>query len=202
MKFQKFVKTIIDFLGAGIGLIITSPLFLVIAVLIKLDSEGSVFFRQERLGKNGKPFIILKFRSMTKGAEKIGIGATEDDYRITKVGRFIRKWTLDELPQFINILRGEMSLVGPRPLPQYRTCTEEYKKFQEERLSVKPGMISLVDVKGRNLVPWKQRLELDNWYIENWSLWLDLKLIFSIPFVVFSRKGVYGERGENKPLSE
>jgi lipopolysaccharide/colanic/teichoic acid biosynthesis glycosyltransferase len=199
---RKQIKRLIDFCLSFLGIIILSPLFFLIALLVKIDSKGPVFFRQERLGRNGKAFIMLKFRSMVEGAENIGLGlgVTKDDTRITKVGKYLRKWTLDELPQFINVLKGKMSLVGPRPLP--KSYLKKFNDFQRKRLLVKPGMISLVDVRGRDLVSWEKRFELDVWYIENWSLWLDLKILLSIPFVVFSRKGIYGKEGINKPFSE
>lgn len=199
MSFQKFFKEIIDPLGAIAGLMITSPLFLVLAVLIKLDSKGPVFFKQERAGKDGKPFLMYKFRSMVDKAEKLGLGQAViiGDPRITRMGKFLRDWTLDEWPQLINVLKGEMSLVGPRPLPLSQTAT--FNDFQKKRLRVKPGMVSLVDVRGRNLVPWPKRFEMDVWYVDNWSLWLDLKILFSVPRIVLGREGIYGQEGINKP---
>ena len=199
---RKQIKRLIDFCLSFLGIIILSPILFLIALLVKIDSKGPVFFRQERLGKNGKTFIMLKFRSMVEGAENmgLGLGVTRDDSRITKVGKFLRKWTIDELPQFINILRGEMSLVGPRPLPE--SYLKTFDDFQRKRLSMKPGMVSLVDIKGRDLVPWEKRFELDVWYIEHWSLWLDLKIIFLIPFIVFSNRGIYGKGGINRPPSK
>lgn len=196
---QKIIKKIIDFFVSLIGLIVLSPFFLLIAILIKLDSKGPVIFKQKRAGKNGKIFTMWKFRTMVEQSEKTEMNhnLSEGDLRITKVGRFLRKWTLDEFPQLVNVLRGEMSLVGPRPLPQYQV--EKYNDFQKKKLSVKPGMVSLVDVKGRNLVPWDKRFEYDIWYIENWSLLLDLKILFLTPLVILSRKGVYGKKGINKP---
>lgn len=183
----------------SMALMITTPLFLIIAMLIKIDSEGRVFFIQERAGKSGKPFKFLKFRTMVENAEHIGLGklAAEDDPRITRTGKFLRGWTLDELPQFINILRGEMSLVGPRPVPMYQI--QQYNDFQKRRLEVPPGLISIVDIKGRNLVPWEKRFEYDAWYVDHQSLWLDLKILFIGFFAVISRRGIYGEGGVNKP---
>lgn len=191
MKIQRFLKRQIDFWGLLFGLVVLMPLFLITAILIKIDSPGPVFFRQRRVGQNGKIFKIWKFRTMVDNAEKMEINhnLSKDDPRITKIGRVLRIWTLDEWPQLINVLKGEMSLVGPRPLPQYQV--EKYNDFQKKKLSVKPGMVSLVDVKGRNLVPLDKRLEYDIWYIENWSLLLDLKILFLTPFIILSRKGVY-----------
>lgn len=190
---MRFIKKIIDFFVALIGLMSLAPLFLIIAVLIKLDSKGPIIFKQKRAGKNGKIFTMWKFRTMVEGAEEkekeFNLFSSKNDPRITKIGRFLRIWTFDEWPQLINVLKGEMSLVGPRPLPQY--LIEKYNDFQKKKLSVKPGMVSLVDVKGRNLVPLDKRLEYDIWYIENWSLLLDLKILFLTPFIILSRKGVY-----------
>lgn len=200
--FYKKIKTIIDFLISLIALIITSPLFLVIILLIKIDSKGPVFFIQNRAGKNERIFKFLKFRTMVKGAENmgLGIGVVKNDSRITRVGKFLREWTLDELPQLINILKGDMSLIGPRPLPPYQGQNSEFKKLWEKRISIKPGLVSIVDIKGRNLVSWEKRLEYDSWYIDHLCLWLDFKILVLGVFAVLSRKGVYGEDGENKPL--
>lgn len=190
---MRIIKKIIDFLSALIGLIILSPFFVLMSVLIKIDSKGSVFFKQKRVGKNGKVFIIRKFRTMIENAEKIETKheLSKDDPRITKIGKFLREWTLDEFPQLINVLKGEMSLVGPRPLPEYHV--KKYNDFQRKILLVKPGMVSLVDIKGRALVSWEKRFEYDIWYIEHWSLLLDLKILFLTPKIILSRKGVYGK---------
>ena len=196
---QKIIKRITDFSFSLLGFILLIPLFLIISLLTKTDSKGPVFFRQNRLGKNGNAFLIWKFRTMVEEADKIEFdhSASNNDPRITRVGKFLREWTLDEWPQLINVIKGEMSLVGPRPLPIYQG--QELSEIQKKRLRVLPGMISLVDIKGRNLVPWEERFKIDSWYINNWSLWLDLKILFLAPFVIFSRKGVYGEGGTNLP---
>lgn len=201
-KFSKAIKRVIDLLISLLAVIIISPFFLIIAILIKLDSRGSVFFVQKRAGKAGKLFNFLKFRTMVENAENIGlgIGVKENDPRITKLGKFLREWTIDESPQFINILKGDMSLVGPRPLPLYEGQDENLKKLWQKRISIKPGLVSLVDIRGRNLVPWEKRFEYDAWYADNQSLWLDLKILILGFFAVLSRKGVYGESGVNHPL--
>lgn len=201
MKLQRFFKKIIDFVVVLIALIILGPFFIFIVILIKLDSKGPAFFRQERLGENGKIFKIWKFRTMVENAENIGLGlaSAENDPRLTKVGKFLRRWTLDELPQLINIIKGEMSLVGPRPLPHYQNQSSFFNELWQKRLLVKPGLICLVDIKGRGLVPWEKRLEYDAWYVDNRSLLLDFKILIFGFFVVISRKGVYGERGVNLP---
>ena len=139
---------------------------------------------------------------MVPEAEKmgLGLGSSENDPRITKIGKILRECTIDEFPQFWNVLKGEMSLVGPRPLPPYQSKDETLNKLWQKRTSIKPGLVGLVDIKGRSFVPWEKRLEYDSWYIDNWSLWLDLKILVIGFFVVLSRKGVYGEGGVNKPL--
>ncbi len=201
MRFQGLIKKIIDFTISLTTLILLSPLFIFIVILIKLDSKGSVFFRQERLGKNGKMFKIWKFRTMIENAENIGLGlaSAENDPRVTKVGKFLRESTFDEWPQLINIIKGEMSLVGPRPLPKYSNQDEFLNELWQKRLSIKPGLICLVDIKGRGSVSWEKRLEYDIWYIDNQSLWIDLKILFFGFFAVLSQKGVYGKDGVNLP---
>ena len=201
---EKIIKRTIDIILASGALIILFPFFVIIAILIKIDSKGPVFFIQERVGKNGKPFNFIKFRTMVENAELMGLkeSAHENDPRITKIGKFLREWTIDEAPQFINVLKGDMSLVGPRPLSAYNSGnTPEMKKMWQKRISVKPGLVSLVDMKGRNLVPWEKRFEYDLWYIDNQSFWLDLKILVLGFYSVISRKGVYGKEGINKPNS-
>jgi lipopolysaccharide/colanic/teichoic acid biosynthesis glycosyltransferase len=188
------IKRIFDFLVSLFGLIILSPLFLIIAILIKLDSEGPVFYRGERVGKDGKPFRIFKFRTMVKNAEKLGGPSTSaDDPRLTKVGKILRKYKLDELPQLINVLKGEMSLVGPRP--EVKIYVDMLKPEEKEKiLSVRPGMTDLASLwdfheeevlKGsedpektymEKIRPKKVQLQLE--YVKNRSFLLDLKIIF------------------------
>ena len=195
MKVQKFIKKIIDFIIALIGLISLAPIFLVLAVLIKLDSKGPVFFRQERIGKNGKIFKIWKFRTMIKGAQNLGLGyeVAKNDSRITKVGKFLRRFGIDELPQLISVISGRMSLVGPRTALPHQI--KKYSEFEKRRFQVKPGITSLVHIKGWNTFSWKERIKLDIWYIENWSLLLDLKILLKTPFIVLLGRGQYGKKG-------
>jgi len=194
-KFQQTIKIIFDFVAAFIGLIILSPLFLVVAILIKITSPGQIFFRQERVGKNEKIFKIWKFRTMIEGAEKIGLGhmVAENDSRITKVGKFLRRLAIDELPQFINVIFGEMSLVGPRTALPHQI--EKYSELERKRFQVKPGMVSLAHIKGWNALSWKERIKLDIWYLENWSICLDFKILFKTAIIVLLGKGQYGENG-------
>jgi len=195
------IKRLIDIIFSLLGLIILLPLFLIIAVLIKIDSRGPVFFKYERIGKDGKPFHPFKFRTMEKGAIEKGLkyNVSKDDQRITRLGKFLRKSAIDELPQLINVLKGEMSLVGPRPTFEYQV--KKYDDFQKQRLLMKPGITGLAQVKGRNSIPWEKRIEYDVWYIKNWSLWLDFKILFKTIVVILFKKGVYGKKGVNDPFN-
>jgi len=198
MTFSFFIKRIFDIVGALAGLIILSPLFLVVAILVKIDSPGDIFFRQERIGKDGQPFYPVKFRTMIKGAEHIGLGHTvsSSDERITRIGNFLRKWGIDEFPQLVNVLKGEMSLVGPRPTLRYQV--EKYTDAQRKRLAVKPGLVGWALIHGRNLLSWDERIAYDIWYVDHWSLWLDIKIIFlSCYLVLIKQEGVYGKNGVN-----
>lgn len=196
-SWQKVAKQAIDVFGALAFLTILSPIFLLVALLIKTTSPGPILFRQRRSGLNGKPFTMLKFRSMVTNAEqrKAELAALNEmegpvfkltnDPRVTPIGRWIRRWSIDEWPQMINVIRGDMSLVGPRPLP-----VDEVLRFDDfadrRRLSVKPGLTCLWQIKGRNEVKnFKDWVRLDLEYIDNWSLWLDVKILFqTIPVVV------------------
>jgi len=192
------LKRIIDAVVSGIGLIILFPIFVIIGILIKLDSKGSVFFRQKRVGRNGRIFRPWKFRTMIEGAVNKGLdyNVAKDDPRITKVGRILRNWGLDELPQLINVLKGEMSIVGPRPTLKYQV--DRYDDFQRKRLLVKPGITGWALIHGRNLLSWEERIKYDVWYGENWSLGLDFKIILKTIWVVLiKREGIYGKDGVN-----
>lgn len=180
-------KRTIDFIIAGVALIVLSPFLLITAILIKLDSNGPVIFKQERLGKNGVPFKIWKFRSMCVGAEKQGTGvySYKGDARITKVGKIIRATSIDELPQLVNILKGDMALIGPRPALTYHPWPyEQYTEHQKHMFDVLPGVTGWAQVNGRKEVPWPERIELNVWYAKNMSLWLDLKIFFMTIFKV------------------
>jgi len=195
------LKRLFDILSSMIGLIILLPLFAIVVILIKIDSPGSIFFIQERMGKDGKPFYPFKFRTMVQGAMNKGLGYTVsyNDERITKVGAFLRKWGIDEFPQLINVLKGEMSLVGPRPTLRYQV--EKYNDFEKRRLLVKPGLAGWALIHGRNSLSWEERIVYDVWYVEHWSLWLDVKIIFKTFYLILiKREGVYGKNGINDPF--
>lgn len=194
LRFQLVLKRLIDVLAGLVGLVILAFPFAIISLAIKLDSKGPVFFRQERVGLNGRVFKAWKFRTMKIEAPEKGFGytVTQNNPYITRVGQYVREWGLDELPQLINVLCGQMSLVGPRPTLSWQV--ERYNDFQHQRLSVKPGITSWALIHGRNRLPWKERIELDIWYIDNWSLWLDIKILAKTLWVVLiKREGVYGE---------
>lgn len=175
------VKRWIDFLIGIVGIVVLSPVFLVTAVAIKLDSPGKVFFLQERLGKDGKVFKIIKFRSMCVGAEHTGTGvySGKGDARVTKVGKVLRATSIDELPQLINLIRGDMSLIGPRPPLTYHPWTiDKYTEEQFHMFDVRPGITGWAQIHGRKAVEWNKRISLNVWYVRNLSFLLDLKIFF------------------------
>lgn len=188
------IKHLLDKVFSFILLIFLSPLFILIAILIKLDSKGPVMFVQQRVGKNRALFNIYKFRTMVPDAINIGTGVytEENDPRITRVGRFLRKTSLDELPQLLNILKGEMSFIGPRPTLAYQV--EQYNDFQKKRLLMKPGVTGLAQINGRNSLSWPERIEYDVQYVENYSLGLDFKIFLKTFLVIFKQEGLYGEK--------
>ena len=194
----KISKRIIDILGAVVGLTILSPILIIVSILIKLESKGPIIFSQKRVGLNGKEFNMYKFRSMVVNAEELKGKLAEknemsgpmfkikDDPRITKVGKFIRKTSIDEVPQLLNVLKGEMSLVGPRPsLPNE---VKEFEPWMLKRLDVKPGLTCYWQVMGRNNIDFENWMKLDIKYVKERSIWLDIKLIFKTFFVLFGDK--------------
>lgn len=187
MLMYSIFKRICDFIVASVALIVLFPFLFITAILIKLDSKGPIIFKQERLGKNGVPFKIWKFRSMCVGAEKQGSGvySYKGDTRVTKVGRIIRATSIDEIPQLVNILKGDMALIGPRPALTYHPWPyEQYTDHQKHMFDVLPGVTGWAQVNGRKEVPWPERIELNVWYAKNMSLWLDLKIFFMTVFKV------------------
>ena len=187
--YKKFFKRWIDIVLSLIGLICASIVMLIVAVAVRIESPGEIIFRQKRIGKNGKVFEIYKFRSMCKNAEKTGSGVYSDknDNRVTKVGKFIRATSLDELPQLMNILKGDMSLIGPRPPLTYHPWPyEEYTEHQKKLYGVRPRITGWAQVHGRKQVEWHKRIELNIWYVEHVSFLLDLKILFMTIFKVFT----------------
>jgi lipopolysaccharide/colanic/teichoic acid biosynthesis glycosyltransferase len=184
----------LDVAGASLGLALTSPLLALAAVAIKVEDGGPVLYRQKRVGRGGTEFELLKLRTMEVGAERRGAGFAVDagDPRITRVGGLLRRLSLDELPQLWNVVRGEMSLVGPRPTLAYQV--ERYTPRQRRRLEVKPGITGWAQVNGRARLPWNDRIELDVWYVEHRSTRLDLRILARTPLALFG--GTYrGETG-------
>ncbi len=196
------LKRIFDTLVSGIALIVLLPIFIIIGIFIKINSRGPVFFVQKRAGKEGKIFKACKLRTMVDNAVEMGLGyeIAKDDSRITRVGKHLR-WGIDELPQLLNVFRGEMSLVGPRPaLPEQ---VARYSKEHRRRLEMKPGLTGWALVNGRNKLSWPERIKLDIWYIDHWSLCLDLKILLKTVWVViFKREGIYGKDGVNTGYPE
>lgn len=183
----KTIKRIIDICIAFVALAVLSPILLIVAVLIKIDSKGPIIFKQQRLGVGGVPFNMYKFRSMCVGAEKQGTGvySFKGDSRITKVGRILRATSLDELPQLVNILKGDMSLIGPRPALTYHPWPyEQYDEHQKHMFDVRPGITGWAQVNGRKEVPWPERIELNIYYVEHLSFALDFKIFWLTIFKV------------------
>lgn len=187
--FYRAVKRFLDVTASFLGLVLLSPLMLAVSILIKIDSRGSVIFRQKRIGRNGKVFEIYKFRSMCVGAEKTGSGvySGKGDARVTRIGKILRATSIDELPQLLNILKGEMSFVGPRPPLTYHPWKyEEYTDLQKRMFEVRPGITGWAQVNGRKDVEWHKRIELNVWYVDHMSLLLDIKIMFMTAFKVLT----------------
>jgi lipopolysaccharide/colanic/teichoic acid biosynthesis glycosyltransferase len=188
------VNRALDAAAAGLGLAAVSPILAAAAVAIKLDDGGPVFYRQRRIGLDGEEFELVKLRTMEVGAEQKGAGfaVNKGDPRITRAGRLLRRLSIDELPQLWNVVRGDMSLVGPRPTLAYQV--ERYTPRQRRRLEVRPGITGWAQIHGRAQLPWDERIELDVWYVEHRSPWLDLKIILRTPGALFA--GTYkGDTG-------
>lgn len=187
--FYRAVKRFLDVTASFLGLVLLFPLLLTVSILIKIDSRGHVIFRQKRIGRNGKVFEIYKFRSMCVGAEKTGSGvySGKGDARVTRIGKILRATSIDELPQLLNILKGEMSFVGPRPPLTYHPWKyEEYTDFQKRMFEVRPGITGWAQVNGRKDVEWHKRIELNVWYVDHMSLLLDIKIMFMTAFKVLT----------------
>jgi len=188
---SSFVKSAFDRIVAALALLLLLPILILIAIAIKITMPGPVFFRQVRVGRGGHEFQVLKFRTMVVGAEKIGLGLLieKDDKRIPPLGLFLRRWSLDELPQIWNVLKGDMSLVGPRPTVSSQVA--QYTERQRRRLECLPGVTGWAQVNGRNELSWPERIELDIWYIDHWSPLLDLKILLRTPRLLLKGENVY-----------
>ena len=186
----------LDLAGASLGLVLASPFLAAAAIAIKLDGGGPVLYRQQRVGKDGREFELVKLRTMVVGAEKQGAGWAVDDGdpRITRVGSVLRRVSLDEVPQLWNVVRGEMSLIGPRPTLAYQV--EQYTPHQRRRLDIRPGITGWAQVQGRASLPWEERIELDVWYVDHRSLRLDVKILAMTARMLVTGHGLYkGETG-------
>jgi lipopolysaccharide/colanic/teichoic acid biosynthesis glycosyltransferase len=183
----------LDLLLASLLLALASPLLALAALLVRLESRGPALYRQRRVGKHGRPFELLKLRTMVPGAETMGAGiyVVEGDPRITRVGRLLRRVSLDELPNLVNVVRGEMAIVGPRPTVQEQV--DRYTDRQRRRLEVRPGITGWAQVNGRTSLPWPERIELDVWYVEHHSLRLDLRILAKTARLLATGRGLYSE---------
>ncbi len=191
----------LDVLLASLLLAAASPLLAAAAIAIRLETPGPVLYRQRRVGRDGEPFELLKLRTMVSGAEHVGAGlaVNQGDPRITRVGAVLRRLSLDELPNLVNVLRGEMAIVGPRPTIQAQV--DQYTDRQRRRLEVKPGITGWAQVHGRTALPWHERIELDVWYVDHRSLALDLRILAMTARLLLSGRGLYkGDTGGWRPI--
>ena len=202
--YEKYIKRFLDFVLSLLALIVLMPVMLVIAIIIKIDSKGPIFFLQERLGKNGKVFKIIKFRTMIVNAEKSGLKINgENDSRITKLGSFLRKTSLDEIPQLVNVIKGEMSLIGPRPPVTYHPHKyEDYNEEQKQRFLVRPGITGLAQVRVRNSATWDERIEIDLEYIKDITFFKDIEIIFKTLIKIIKKEDIYKKDAEKKEEKE
>ena len=183
-----------DIVVAGLALVVTGPVILAAMAAIRIESKGHPIYRQRRIGKDGEPFDMLKLRTMVAGAESMGSGlaVNEGDPRITRVGAFLRRFSIDELPNLVNVLRGDMAIVGPRPTVQVQVV--QYTERQRGRLAVRPGLTGWAQVNGRASLKWSERIELDLWYIEHRSWRLDLRIILRTAKIITAGEGIYKGR--------
>ena len=188
--YKLFFKRLIDIICSLVGLIVFSPILVIVALLVRLNLGSPIFFTQNRLGKNGKEFKMIKFRTMKDAVDKFG-EVLPDEQRLTRFGKILRSTSLDELPELINVLKGDMTLVGPRPLlVEYK---ELYSERQFRRHETSPGITGWAQVNGRNSISWNERFELDVWYVDNLSFFLDIKILFMTVLKVIKRDGINEE---------
>ncbi len=184
---QHFVKRTIDVIASIVGLVVLSPLIVILAVIVRVKLGSPVLFRQQRPGLAGRPFWLFKFRTMTDQCNAAG-RLLPDEQRLPAFGHFLRSTSLDELPELFNVLKGDMSIVGPRPL--MLKYLGRYTPEQARRHETKPGITGWAQINGRNAISWEDRFKLDVWYVDNWSLWLDLKILARTIILVFKREGI------------
>ena len=190
------MKRLLDILISFLAMIILSPIFLIIILIIKITDKGPSIFSQERAGKDGEPFIFYKFRTMKLDVDPFGPSPkSANDPRLTKIGKFLREYSLDELPQLLNVLKGDMNIVGPRPL--YLAQIQEWDERQKKRLLVKPGLTGLAQISGRGELTREEKLEFDVQYVESHNCWLDLKIILKTIKQIFIRKNIYEKKYSN-----
>ncbi|AKD01944.1 sugar transferase [Pontibacter korlensis] len=188
--YRNFLKRIIDFILSLTAFIVLLPVFLVVTALLYFANQGKPFFLQSRPGKDGKIFRVIKYKTMNDQKDAQG-NLMPDEVRLTPVGRFVRKTSLDEIPQLLNVIKGDMSLIGPRPLlVEYLPL---YNEVQRRRHEVRPGITGWAQVNGRNAISWSEKFRYDVWYVDNMSLWLDLKIIFMTVFKIFKSEGISAE---------
>jgi len=192
--YRQYGKRILDLIVAPVALLALSPAFLLISAVIKLTSKGPVFFTQERIGKEGQPFVFIKFRTMVIDAERKGVGilCRKDDPRVTPFGRLLRSFSLDELPQLFNVVNGRMSLIGPRPGLEYQV--RKYTPFQKQRLEVLPGITGWAQVNGRNSISWDERIRYDVQYVKELSFWTDVQIVLKTFKTVLFRENLIAAR--------
>jgi lipopolysaccharide/colanic/teichoic acid biosynthesis glycosyltransferase len=186
------VPRVADLLLAAVGLVLAAPLLAIAAIAIKLTSRGPVIYRQRRAGRGGAPFELYKLRTMRPGADPVGVGTPvlQDDPRVTSIGRILRRFSLDELPNLVNVLRGDLAIVGPRPTLEAQV--DLYTPRQRRRLEVKPGLTGWAQVNGRAGIPWEERIELDVWYVDHRSVGLDLRILARTVRLLATGHGLYG----------
>jgi lipopolysaccharide/colanic/teichoic acid biosynthesis glycosyltransferase len=184
------LNRLLDSTLAGLALVLSSPLLAAAVIAIRLEGGGPAVYRQRRVGRDGHVFELLKLRTMVEGSDPVGVGTvvTRDDPRVTRVGRVLRRFSLDEIPNLVNVLRGEMAIVGPRPTIEAQVAA--YNPFQRRRLEVKPGITGWAQVQGRAGIPWEERIELDVWYVEHRSLALDLRILARTVVLLLSGRGL------------
>ena len=201
MRISLCIKRLIDFIGSTLGIVLISPILIIVALAIKLTSKGPVLFKQERIGKDGRVFTILKFRTMVVNAENIGAGLFiygDSDSRITKIGRVLRSASLDELPQLLNVIKGDMSLVGPRPPAVYYPYKgyENYPDWAKVRFKMRPGITGLAQVRVRTTEAWDKRMVFDIEYTEHFNILMDIKILINTVKTVLLRKNIYPESSD------